>query len=51
MEKDINEPIKSMMDRAYNQALNDLWKLAISKFDETMDFTELKTCIEELKKN
>lgn len=26
MEKDINEPIKSMLDRAYNQALDDFAK-------------------------
>ena len=26
MEKDINEPIKSMLDRAYNQALDDVIK-------------------------
>lgn len=50
MEKDINEPIKSMLNRAYNQALDDLWKLATSKFDEVMDFQDLAECIKELKK-
>lgn len=50
MEKDINEPIKSMLTRAYNQALDDVWKLATSKFDEVMDFQDLAECIKELKK-
>lgn len=45
-----NKVRKSMLNRAYNQAFDDLWKLATSKFDEVMDFQDLAECIKELKK-
>lgn len=59
MEKDINEPIKSMLDRAYNKALDD-FVVAIEKHQQEnwisnleygLTFDDLESVKNELKKN
>lgn len=42
---------KEIATQSYNKALDDLWKLATSKFDEVMDFQDLAECIKELKEH
>ena len=39
----------NMYDEGYNQALEDVWKKAISKYDEFLDLGELREIIEQLK--
>ncbi len=50
MEKDINEPIRSMINRAYNQALDDFRKLANEHLydDEKGDFAITDSSIDEI---
>lgn len=50
MEKDINEPIKTMINRAYNQALDDFRKLANEHLydDEMGDFALSDSSIDKI---
>ena len=50
MEKDVFEPIKSMLNRAYNQALDDFRKLANENLydDEKGDFAITDSSIDEI---
>lgn len=46
----IRKEKQKYFDEGYIKALTDLWVIAISKFDEGLDFNDLADCIKELKK-